>query len=207
MICNGCYLVFYLPLHIDMDHKSLWWLFREKKSKRSGPEEKLLSTFPIFFIEYLIVMDLSRAKKYQPIWCWCLCIILPQLGFSLFHFGKLLFHQKFWKSFLLLFVACDAIKERFLFKRQHVSNLNLCPSMGEKNIKFDSISFLFRNRNEDWNLNSETNKNSDISCNWKVEKKFYAKTWRVEGRNWFFPLFLLTFHSCRNVAKSSNDEA
>lgn len=59
-----------------------------KKSKRSGPEEKLLSTF--FFIEYLIVMDLSWASTHlMP------CIIPPQLGFSLFHFGKLLFRQKF----------------------------------------------------------------------------------------------------------------
>ena len=112
MIWNGCFLVFaffssFLP-RIETDHKSLRWLFREK-SKRSGPEEKLLSL--VSFIEHLIVMDLSEVLRTKR--------INPSDAFSsLFHnwvfftfpsWRKLLFYQKkkqvqfyfLWKSFPL----------------------------------------------------------------------------------------------------------
>lgn len=138
MIWNGCFLVFafffpFLP-RIETDHKSLRWLFREK-SKRSGPEEKLLSL--VSFIEHLIVMDLSevlRTKRINP--SDAFSYLFHNWVFLLFLLGlKLLFHQKrnkftsaFYGKVFLSFLCegvRDAIREKLLLvSPDHVCKLS-----------------------------------------------------------------------------------
>lgn len=115
MIWNRCFLVFAFCYALRRIIKA--YDDYSVKNRREAVRKK--SYFPLcsvffyrIFYRYGFIMS-STNKTYQPhLMLFCIFVSLPQLGFLLFHFEKLLFHQKrnkFWyffffnmKSFLLL---------------------------------------------------------------------------------------------------------